>query len=155
MYCGIWAYVNVSNPGYVVYSIYVTNYNPIYIVGDYHQYDGVVVPQLKRRLSLKLSKKSKATGVFDKNQEISLCHYFNEMKLSLLNSEFPGNNTIEMVSNWMLHIFNQLFQPKLMDLLPEHENNSDTQQTVHTRTVRDLPEVSLNAAYLVMWCMHM
>ena len=114
-----------------------------------------MVPLLKRRLSLKLSNKSKATGVFDKNQEISLCHYFNEMKLSLLNSEFPGNNTIEMVSNWMLHIFNQLFQPKLMDLLPEHENNSDTQQTVHTRTVRHLPEVSLNAAYLVMWCMHM
>ena len=30
-----------------------------------------------------------------------------------------------------------------MDLLPEHENNSDIQQSVQTRTIKDLPEVLL------------
>ena len=27
MYCGLWAYINVSNPGYVVYSIYDNIYD--------------------------------------------------------------------------------------------------------------------------------
>lgn len=109
--------------------------------GEHHQYDGIILPELKRRRSVKIKKLGGASGAFNKNQEISLRHYFEEIKLELLAGEFPANCTIERTSDKMLHVFNQLFQSNVVDLLPEHQSNSAIQQSVRTRTVKDLPEV--------------
>lgn len=92
---------------------------------------------------MKSLKKPGATGAFDNNQGISLQHYLREIMVTLLNCEFPGSCTVEKTSGEMLHVFNQLFQPNLMDLVPEHQITADNHQKVHTRTVKDLPKVCI------------
>lgn len=120
-------------------------------VGEYHQFDGIVLPEPKSWFGLKALKYfTNSQDSLDKNfyyyQEKSLLHYLDDMKDILINCGLSQKFGIHSATEKTLYLFNQLFLSKVQVL----QRRQRERVPIHVRIAKQLPEVYYNIIPLLL-----
>lgn len=112
------------------------------MLGDYHQFDGVVMPEPKSWFGSKALKfiwrtQETPDKTFNHYQEKSLLYYLDDMKNILIKCGLTLNFGIHDIKKKICHVFSQLFHSKVQTL----KLNPGEKAPVHIRVAKHLPEV--------------
>ena len=144
---------NYFNSNQILHACMLYSINPFmygytcmfFIAGNYHQFDGAVLPEPKswfgsKALKYLVRSQESPDKSLNYHQEKSMLHYLEEMKYILIACELSQSFSIHNLTEKTLHVFEQLFHSKVQML----KRNRDEKSPIHIRIAKQLPEVHLD-----------
>ena len=114
----------------------------IFVLGEYHQFDGIASPEPKSSFGSKALKyliQETPDKTLNYYQEKCMLHYLDHMKDTLISCELSENCSIHSMTEKILHVFDQLCLSKV-SRLEQNPVKQDPRQTLD-RIAKQLPEV--------------